>query len=39
MAGRGGKRGDFYLIVVPRVPARLSSKQKKLLEQLAEEEL
>jgi curved DNA-binding protein len=39
MAGRGGKRGDFYLIVVPRVPVRLSTKQKKLLEQLAEEEL
>jgi curved DNA-binding protein len=39
MAGRGGKRGDFYLIVVPRVPVRLSAKQKKLLEQLAEEEL
>jgi curved DNA-binding protein len=39
MAGRGGKRGDFYLIVVPRVPVRISSKQKKLLEQLAEEEL
>jgi curved DNA-binding protein len=39
MAGRGGRRGDFYLIVVPRVPVRLSAKQKKLLEQLAEEEL
>ena len=39
MAGRGGKRGDFYLMVVPRVPVRLSSKQKRLLEQLAEEEL
>jgi curved DNA-binding protein len=39
MAGRGGKRGDFYLIVVPRVPVRLSAKQKKLLEQLVEEEL
>ena len=39
MAGRGGKRGDFYLIVVPRVPVKLTAKQKKLLEQLAEEEL
>jgi curved DNA-binding protein len=39
MAGRGGKRGDFYLIVVPRVPLKLTAKQKKLLEQLAEEEL
>jgi curved DNA-binding protein len=38
MAGRGGRRGDFYLIVVPRVPAKLSARQKKLLEQLAEEE-
>jgi curved DNA-binding protein len=39
MAGRGGVRGDFYLVVMPRVPARLSAKQKKLLEQLAEEGL
>jgi curved DNA-binding protein len=39
MAGRGGKRGDLYLIVVPRVPAKLTGKQKALLEQLAQEEL
>jgi curved DNA-binding protein len=39
MAQRGGGRGDFYLIVVPRVPAKLTAKQKKLLEQLAEEQL
>ena len=39
MAARGGKRGDLYLIVVPRVPPRLTAKQKKLLEQLAAEEL
>jgi curved DNA-binding protein len=39
MAGRGGKRGDFYLIVVPRVPLKLTAKQKKLLEQLAAEEV
>jgi len=39
MAGRGGRRGDLYLIVMPRVPARLTAKQKKLLEQLAAEEL
>ena len=39
MAGRGGKRGDFYLIVVPRVPPKLTAKQKKFLEQLAAEEL
>jgi len=38
MAGRGGRRGDFYLIVVPRVPVKLSARQKKLLEQLAEED-
>ncbi len=39
MAGRGGKRGDFYLIVMPRVPVKLTARQKKLLEQLGEEEL
>ena len=39
MAGRGGRRGDFYLIVMPRVPVKLTAKQKKLLEQLSEEEL
>jgi curved DNA-binding protein len=39
MATRGGKRGDLYLIVVPRVPAKLTAKQKSLLEQLAEEQL
>ncbi len=39
MAGRGGRRGDFYLIVVPRVPVKLTAKQKKLLEQLSEEEM
>ncbi|MHB8836976.1 MAG: DnaJ C-terminal domain-containing protein [Candidatus Methylomirabilia bacterium] len=38
MAGRGGRRGDFYLIVVPRVPAKLTARQRKLLEQLSEEE-
>jgi len=25
MAGRGGRRGDFYLIVVPRVPVKLTA--------------
>ncbi|HEY5999170.1 MAG TPA: J domain-containing protein [bacterium] len=39
MAMRGGKRGDFYLIVMPRVPAKVTAKQKALLEQLAEENL
>ena len=39
MAGRGGRRGDFYLIVVPRVPPKVTAKQKALLEQLAEEQL
>jgi len=39
MAGRGGRRGDFFLIVMPRVPVKLTSRQKKLLEQLGEEEL
>jgi len=39
MAGRGGRRGDFYLIVMPRVPVRLTAAQKKLLEQLSEEEV
>ncbi len=39
MAGRGGSRGDFYLVVVPRVPLKLSAKQKRLLEQLVEEGL
>lgn len=38
MAGRGGKRGDFYLIVMPRVPVKLTAGQRKLLEQLSEEE-
>jgi len=39
MAGRGGRRGDFYLIVMPRVPVKLTARQKKLLEQLSEEEM
>jgi curved DNA-binding protein len=36
---KGGARGNLYLIVVPRVPPRLNAKQKKLLEELAEEGL
>ena len=40
MAGCGGKRGDFFLIVIPRVPVKLTAaSQKKLLEQLAADEL
>jgi curved DNA-binding protein len=39
MAGRGGRRGDFYLIVMPRVPVKLTARQKKLLEELGGEEL
>jgi DnaJ-class molecular chaperone len=39
MAGRGGRRGDFYLIVMPRVPVKLTAAQKKLLEQLSEAEM
>jgi curved DNA-binding protein len=39
MAARGGRRGDLYLIVVPRVPLKITAKQKRLLEQLAAEEL
>ena len=29
MAGRGGKRGDFYLIVVPRVPVKLTREAEE----------
>jgi len=36
---RGGGRGDLYLVVVPRVPPKVSAKQKKLLEDLAAEGL
>ena len=36
---RGGGRGDLHLVVVPRVPPKLSAKQKKLLEDLAAEGL
>jgi len=39
MAARDGRRGDLYLIVVPRVPLKITAKQKRLLEQLAAEEL
>jgi DnaJ-class molecular chaperone len=28
LAGRGGKRGDFYLIVVPRVPVKLNARRR-----------
>jgi curved DNA-binding protein len=36
---RSGKRGHLYLIVVPRVPRKLTARQKKLLQELGEEGL
>jgi len=36
---RSKKRGHFYLVVVPRVPRKLTAKQKKLLRELGEEGL
>jgi DnaJ-class molecular chaperone len=39
MSARGGRRGDLYLVVVPRVPLKLTANQKRLLEQLAAEEV
>jgi curved DNA-binding protein len=36
---RGGGRGDFYLVVVPRVPVKVTAKQKKILEELGAEGL
>ena len=35
----GKKKGHLYLTVVPRVPRRLTEKQRKLLRELAEEGL
>jgi curved DNA-binding protein len=39
LCGRGTKKGHMYLIVVPRVPRKLSARQKKLLRELADEGL
>jgi curved DNA-binding protein len=39
LCGKGEKRGHMYLIVVPRVPRKLSTRQKKLLQELADEDL
>jgi curved DNA-binding protein len=36
---RSNKRGHLYLVVVPRVPRKLTAKQKKLLQELGEEGL
>jgi len=39
LSPRSKKRGHLYLVVVPRVPRKLTAKQKKLLQELAEEGL
>jgi curved DNA-binding protein len=39
LCGKGEKKGHMYLIVVPRVPRKLSAGQKKLLQGLADEGL
>jgi curved DNA-binding protein len=39
LCGKGKNKGHMYLIVVPRVPRKLSARQKKLLQELADEGL
>jgi curved DNA-binding protein len=39
LCGKGENKGHMYLIVVPRVPRKLSARQKKLLQELSDEGL